>query len=121
MEFIDFEIWLDEVQIVGYLNTRTEEICWIGVDGLECYDDFSKTNYVGETATNQKELNYLFKWCLIQDFLSKMDIIPHLLKHQDSSDEAKITFGTVEVGIDDKGDVFYHTIEIELWIKGDSE
>lgn len=109
-DFVDFEIWLKSVQVVGYLDTQSKEVCWYGSDGLEAYDDFSKTNYVGETANTLEEVGYLWNWCLIEDFLSKVDIIPYLLKHQDTSDDVKITFGT-----DDE------SIRLELWIKGDCE
>ena len=110
MCFIRFELVLDEVKVSGCLDTETNGFGWFDAKGFGCHPTFDKTNKVGDCATNIEEFNYLFKWCMIEDFLSKVDIIPYLLKHQDTSDDVKITFGT-----DDE------SIRLELWIKGDCE
>ena len=122
-KWVDFELWCGSVQVMGYIGTDIVEeqgLQFFGADGLECYSDFSKTNPIGEVANTPKELETLWNWCLIEDFLSKVDIVPHLLEHQNDS-ETKITFGAVETGVDDSGNTIYNTIEIELLIKGDLE
>ena len=93
-EWIEFELWLDEVQVVGYMGNIEQELNFIGADGLECYGDFSKTNYVGETANTPFEAMYLIKWCLIQNFLETINIVPELLNHKDES--ATLTYGAGE-------------------------
>ena len=96
-EWANFEIWLDEVQICGYMGDDDCKLQFIGADGLECYDDFSKTNYVGETANTPSEAMYLIKWCLIQNFLETIDIRPELLKHM--REPTTITYGADEFRI----------------------
>ena len=96
-EWIDFEIWMDEVQIVGYMGDVAQELQFISWDGFECYDDFERTNAIGETAESESEVMYLLKWCLIKDFLSKVDIRPTLLENMDRT--ATITYGAEDFRI----------------------
>ena len=102
-EWVDFEIWLDNVSVCGYMATDDQKLQWYGADGLEAYDDFDKTNFVGEVAHTEDDALYLLRWCLIQDFLSKVDIASELVKHQD--EEVKITYGTTD-----------DFARLELWI-----
>ena len=59
-EFVNFNLNLDKVQILGYMNTSSKELEWYSWDGFECYDDFSKTNMVGEVANTEDEVKYLY-------------------------------------------------------------
>lgn len=93
-EWIDFELWIDEVQVVGYMGDVEQKLQWMSWDGFECYDDFSRTNAVGETANTPTKAMYLIKWCLIQNFLETIDIRSELLKHKDES--ITITYGAGE-------------------------
>lgn len=90
-EFVHFNITLDVVEVTGYMNTSSKELEWYSWDGFECYDDFSKTNMVGEVANTEDEVKYLYEWCMIKDFLSKVDIRPQLLDNWNK--EAIVTFG----------------------------
>ena len=89
--WIDFEIWCSDVQVIGYMADDDHKLQWIGHDGLECYDDFSKTNPVGETANNHREFETLYRWCLIQNFLEKVDITSTLAEHV--HDNIIVTYG----------------------------
>lgn len=93
--WVDFEIWLGNVQVMGYMNSRDahelDALQFFGADGLECYNDFSKTNYVGETAHTTEEVFYLLKWCLIQDWLEKTDVASTIAEH--ALDEVVVEYG----------------------------
>ena len=90
-EYVNFNITCDNAEVVGYMNIRSKELEWFSWDGFEAYEDFSRTNMVGETANTEEEFKYLLNWCLIEDFLSKVDIRPQLLKNWNK--EAIVTFG----------------------------
>jgi len=103
-DWIDFEIWMDDVSVLGYMDDEEQELNWMSWDGLECYDDFSRTNAVGDIANTEDEARYLLKWCMIQDFLSKVDIREQLLNHKYES--ITVTYG----------DGLYNLFKIELYI-----
>ena len=93
--FMDFEIWMENVEVSGFWNKETpnsnEWLEWFTWDGFECGHDFSKTNKVGEVANTENEVDYLIKWCLIEDFLSKVNVAQKLYECKD--EEAIITYG----------------------------
>ena len=95
-DFVEFEIFLDGVQVCGFWDKRSplsnESLEWMSWDGFECGHDFSKSNMVGETAKTEDELEYLLNWCLIEDFLSKVNVAQELDKNKDQ--EAIIKYGT---------------------------
>ena len=76
-EWTDFEIWVGDVEVVGMASVHTGKAEWFSWDGFEC-DDFSQTNMVGEVANTEDEVKWLYNWCLIKDFLEKVDISQEL-------------------------------------------
>ena len=92
-DWTDFEIWCGDVEVMGIAPVNTGKPEWYTWDGFECYDDFEKTNGVGEVAETTEQLIYLYRWCLIKDFLEKVDISKELKRQEPRI----ITYGAEDI------------------------
>ena len=72
-EWIDFEIWIGEVGVQGYMNINDCKLQWYNADGFECYDDFEQTE--PHPIGNTFDVNVRYgMWKLIDEFVGEYNL-----------------------------------------------
>lgn len=96
--FVNFNLNLGKVQILGYMDSLSKRVDWFTWDGFECYKDFSKTNMVTEMGIKTKDdVEYNKDWEILKEFIDEVDFKAVLLENHNR--ETVVEFDSIRGAI----------------------